>query len=123
MALINEEAQMKELRLQDLKYASGNEVAINVNCKFLNRLKENVGDYFYIANTKKNGGKHIVFSPRQAFDIYNRLFNTIYPSFGGIILPLTEGYCKIVRNIKKEDMKLLFIDNSMNRILYQINSF
>ena len=73
MALINEETQMKELKLQDLKYASGNEVAINVNCKFLNRLKENVGDYFYIANTKKNGGKHIVFSPRQAFDIYNRL--------------------------------------------------
>ena len=126
MTLINEETQMKELKLQDLKYASGSEVAINVNCKFLNGLKENVGDYFYIANTKKNDGKHILFSPKQAFDIYNKcnilLFNREYFPFTKITIPLTEGYCKIVDNTKKENMKILFLNNSMKRILYQINS-
>ena len=52
MTLINEETRIKELRLQDLKYASGSEVAINVNCKFLNGLKENVGDYFYLVMSR-----------------------------------------------------------------------
>lgn len=113
----------KEKRLRNLKYASGSDIFINVNCELLNGLKENVGDYFYIWN---NDGEHILFSPKQAFDIYNKcnilLFNREYFPFTKITIPLTEGYCKIVGNTKKENMKILFLNNSMNRILYQINS-
>ena len=117
----------KEKRLRNLKNKSGSDIVINVNCELLNGLKENVGDYFYIANIMRNNdGEYILFSPKQAFDIYNKcnilLFNTIYPHSCGFILPLTEGYCKIVSNTKKESMKILFLNNSMTRILYQINS-
>lgn len=41
MTLINEETRIKELRLQDLKYASGSEVAINVNNDFLKIIVRN----------------------------------------------------------------------------------
>ena len=117
----------KEERLRNLKDKSGSGVVININCELLNGLKENIKDYFYITNTMwNNNGEYILFSPKQAFDIYNKcnilLFNTIYPHSCGFILPLTEGYCKIVGNTKKENMKILFLNNSMNRILYQINS-
>ena len=117
----------KEKRLRNLKNKSGSDIVINVNCELLNGLKENVGDYFYIANIMQNNdGEYVLFSPKQAFDIYNKcnilLFNTIYPHSCGFILPLTEGYCKIVSNTKKESMKILFLNNSMTRILYQINS-
>lgn len=117
----------KEERLRNLKDKSGSGVVININCELLNGLKENIKDYFYITNTMwNNNGEYILFSPKQAFDIYNKcnilLFNTIYPHSCGFILPLTEGYCKIASNTKKENMKILFLNNSMTRILYQINS-
>ena len=128
MALINEEAQMKELKLQNLKYASGSEVAINFSDDFLRRLQRNFEEYFYIISTINRDKNYngIIFSPRQALNICNKcltlLFNRTYSPFAEITIPLTKGYCKIVSNTKKENMKLLFIDNSMNRILYQINS-
>ena len=117
----------KEERLRNLKDKSGSSVVININCELLNGLKENVGDYFYIANIMwNNDGEYILFSPKQAFDIYNKcnilLFNREYFPFTKITIPLTEGYCKIVGNTKKENMKILFLNNSMTRILYQINS-
>lgn len=130
MTLINEETRIKELRLQDLKYASGSEVAINVNNDFLKRLQRNYEDYFYIYITKtrdrdKNDNV-ATFSPRQALNICNKcitlLFDRACSPFTKITIPLTEGYCKIVGNTKKENMKILFLNNSMNRILYQINS-
>ena len=116
----------KEKRLRKLKNKSGSDVTINVNCEFLNRLKGNYKDYFYIVNTilNNNGGEYITFSPKQAFNIYNK-FNTIYTQythFYEIIIPLTKGYCKIVGNNKKENKKILFLNNSMTRVLYQINS-
>ena len=116
----------KEKRLRKLKNKSGSDVTINVNCEFLNRLKGNYKDYFYIVNTilNNNGGEYITFSPKQAFNIYNK-FNTTYTQytrFYEIILPLTEGYCKIVGNNKKENKKILFLNNSMTCVLYQINS-
>ena len=118
----------KEERLRNLKDKSGSGIVININCELLNGLKENIKDYFYITNTMwNNDGEYILFSPKQAFDIYNKcnilLFNREYFPFTKITIPLTEGYCKIVGNTKKENMKILFLNNSMNRILYQINSF
>ena len=112
----------KEKRLRKLKNKSGSNVTINVNCKFLNRLKGNDKDYFYITDTvlNNNDDEYITFSPKQAFNIYDR-FNT-YTHFHEIILPLTEGYCKTVNNTKKENKKILFLNNSMTRVLYQINS-
>ena len=117
----------KEERLRNLKDKSGSGIVININCELLNGLKENIKDYFYITNTMwNNDGEYILFSPKQAFDIYNKcnilLFNREYFPFTKITIPLTEGYCKIVGNTKKENMKILFLNNSMNRILYQINS-
>ena len=112
----------KEERLRKLKNKSGSDVIINVNCEFLNSLKGNYKDYFYILDTiwNNNNVEYIAFSPKQAFNIYNR-FN-IYTRFHEIIIPLTEGYCKIVGNNKKENKKILFLNNSMTRVLYQINS-
>ena len=112
----------KEKRLRKLKNKSGSDVVINANCEFLNRLKGNDKDYFYILDTiwNNNNVEYIAFSPKQAFNIYDR-FNT-YTHFHEIILPLTEGYCKIVNNTKKENKKILFLNNSMTRVLYQINS-
>lgn len=118
--------EKKEERLRKLKNKSGSDVIINVNCEFLNMLKGNYKDYFYILDTiwNNNNVEYIAFSPKQAFNIYNK-FNTIYTQytrFHEIILPLTEGYCKIVGNNKKENKKILFLNNSMTRVLYQINS-
>lgn len=118
--------EKKEERLRKLKNKSGSDVTINVNCEFLNMLKGNYKDYFYILDTIWNNDnvEYITFSPRQAFNIYDK-FNTIYTQytrFHEIILPLTEGYCKIVNNTKKENKKILFLNNSMTRVLYQINS-
>ena len=119
--------EKKEKRLKKLKNKSGSGVIINVNCEFLNRLKGNYKDYFYILDTirnNNNGSEYITFSPKQAFNIYDK-FNTIYTQytrFHEIILPLTEGYCKIVGNNKKENKKILFLNNSMTCVLYQINS-
>ena len=112
----------KEKRLRKLKNKSGSDVVINVNCEFLNMLKGNDKDYFYINNTiwNNNNVEYIAFSPKQAFNIYDR-FNT-YTHFHEIILPLTKGYCKIVNNTKKENKKILFLNNSMTCVLYQINS-
>lgn len=125
MALIIEETQIKESKLKNLKYASGSEVVINFNDYFLKRLQENLKDYFYINNTinRDTNDNGIKFSPRQALNICNKCITLLFDRacFTEITIPLTKGYCKIVRNIKK-DMKLLFIDDSMNRILYQINS-
>ena len=114
--------EKKEKRLRKLKNKSGSDVIINVNCEFLNSLKGNYKDYFYILDTiwNNNNVEYIAFSPKQAFNIYNR-FN-IYTHFHEIILPLTKGYCKIVNNTKKENKKILFLNNSMTRVLYQINS-
>ena len=115
----------KEKRLRKLKNKSGSDVVINANCEFLNRLKGNDKDYFYILDTiwNNNNVEYIAFSPKQAFDIYDK-FNiyTQYTHFHEIILPLTKGYCKIVGNNKKENKKILFLNNSMTRVLYQINS-
>ena len=114
--------EKKEKRLRKLKNKSGSDVIINVNCEFLNMLKGNYKDYFYILNTiwNSNNVEYIAFSPKQAFNIYDR-FNT-YTHFHEIIIPLTEGYCKIVGNNKKENKKILFLNNSMTCVLYQINS-
>ena len=116
----------KEKRLRKLKNKSGSDVIINVNCEFLNSLKGNYKDYFYILDTiwNNNNVEYITFSPKQAFNIYDKC-NTIYTQytrFHEIIIPLTEGYCKIVGNNKKENKKILFLNNSMTRVLYQINS-
>ena len=75
MALINEETQMKELKLQNLKYASGSEVAINFNDDFLRRLQRNFEEYFYIRNKNYNG---IIFSPRQALNICNKCITLLF---------------------------------------------